>query len=170
MSRPVFVGYDVYAASDAKHKFVRRVYHTGRSVLAKSRLTKAVEAAKKKGVGHIVGWKKVKDVTGTFKYIAKLQISIGSQMRCPLDYKCRASRAKVLAFYGYITTETDRWGTGTLGEEATLQEARPFNKFHIGTPYIKGKWVVPEHPFTKYNVECASGIHFFLTVEEALEW
>lgn len=65
-------------------------------------LAKTVTAAKRQGKSYIVGWKKVrKQGTWGLPLIAKLHIPVNAQMRSPLNYKCRTSRAKVVALYAY---------------------------------------------------------------------
>lgn len=142
---------------------------TRRTRIVKSRLTLAVEAAKAEGKGSIIVWKKVyrKFQDNTWisgnALLVKLRVPINAQMRCPKNHKCRASRARVLSIH-----ELDFKNHGA-GPEVNYV-GRPYNRTRSKLAYEKGAWVRPEFEFSKANIECASGIHFFLTEEEAFKW
>lgn len=133
-------------------------------------LAKAVTAAKRQGKSYIVGWKKVrKQGIYGLPLIAKLHIPVNAQMRSPENHKCRTSRAKVVALYAY--------NPRSFGSTPSI--GKPLPKDVIAIPYIEsnrsiryqaGEWVRPEYEFTKQNIECASGIHFFLDLDRALHW
>lgn len=134
-----------------------------------TRLAKEVSQAKRAHKSYITGWKKVRDDDGFYNYISasaivELRVPIRAAMRCPSNEKCRASRVKVVAIYGIAPDST-------LGNKKHAGfVAKPYNKPARDTRYRVGEWVKPEYAFDKSNTECASGIHFFLDVEEALRW
>lgn len=89
--------------------------------------------------GSFVGFKKLRDGV-----ICKLLIAEDAKRVSTLvGRKCRASRVIVLEGVGY-------------------------SFFDHSVFYIKGKVVTPVKPFNEdIRIECASGIHFFITREEA---
>jgi hypothetical protein len=100
---------------------------------------------------RIVVWKAV---TGA---IAKLSIPAKAKRTASLiGRKCRADRAKVLGFYD------------KTGKKLPLQQAE--SKHSSEFLYTVKAYV--EEPAYDDNpaVECTTGIHFFLTFEEAVEW
>ena len=108
--------------------------------------------------GAIIGWKKVEldhddcAMTG----IAKLLIPGDAKRSNASRRKCRASKAVVLAL-----EEVD--GTPFKGR-AMSQRDHSFI-------YEVGKTVYPEEPYENDRwEECASGIHFFITREEAVAY
>ncbi len=108
--------------------------------------------------GAIIGWKKVElDNDGCLKTgIAKLLIPGDAKRSNASGRKCRASKAVVLAL-----EEID--GTPFKGR-AMSQRDHSFI-------YEVGKTVYPEEPYEDDRwEECASGIHFFITREEAVAY
>ena len=108
--------------------------------------------------GAIIGWKKAEldndgcPLTG----IAKLLIPGDAKRSNASGRKCRASKAVVLAL-----EEVD--GTPFQGR-AMSQRCR-------SCIYEVGKTVYPEEPYEDDRwEECASGIHFFITREEAVAY
>ena len=97
--------------------------------------------------GEFTAWKKCHDGV-----IAKLLIPADAKRTSATGRKCRASEATVLALY-------DR-----DGNKITKARSDYDNDF----VYRVGKTVKPKEPFdeNRWN-ECASGIHFFVTREEA---
>lgn len=92
--------------------------------------------------GDIVGWKKCCD-----DVIVKLLIPKRAKRSSAGGRKCRASYARVLQVFGAKT------GVSLYDERVT---------------YTKGKLIKPKNGFdTNRFDECAPGIHFFLTREEA---
>jgi hypothetical protein len=85
--------------------------------------------------------------------IAELYIPARAKRSSATTRKCRASEAKVVKMWNCITKETVT--------KATSQHDESF-------VYETGKTVKPTEPFNedRWN-ECASGIHFFMTQEEA---
>lgn len=88
--------------------------------------------------------------------IIKLEIPEDAKRSNATGRKCRASKAKVISI-------TDRDGN-PIGEDKKVFS------IHDRTFYYKvGKIIEPTEPFNENPMrECASGIHFFLTREEAL--
>ena len=85
--------------------------------------------------------------------IAELYIPARAKRSSATTRKCRASEAKVVKMWNCITKE--------IVTRATSQHNESF-------VYETGKTVKPTKPFddNRWN-ECASGIHFFMTQEEA---
>ena len=108
--------------------------------------------------GAIIGWKKVELCHDdcSMAGIAKLLIPGDAKRSNASGRKCRASKAVVLAL-----EEVD--GTPFQGR-AMSQRCRSFI-------YEVGKTVYPEEPYEDDRwEECASGIHFFITREEAVAY
>ncbi len=91
--------------------------------------------------GVLIGWKKLLDGT-----ICKLEIPADARRFNATGRKCRAEFAKVLE------------GEGISRHDSTFK-------------YVVGEIVRPREPFDpdRWN-ECSSGIHFFLTREEAEDY
>lgn len=129
---------------------------------ANLRAAKNAELAQAKTVicpeGAIIGWKKVRldhdgcPLTG----IAKLLIPGDAKRSNAAGRKCRASKAVVLAL-----EEVD--GTPFQGRAMSQHDYR--------FSYEVGKTVYPDKPYDNDRWEvCASGIHFFITREEAVAY
>ena len=85
--------------------------------------------------------------------IAELYIPDDAVRSSGFTKKCRASKAKVIRIYHKDT-----------GEEFTVGRSRFDPEFE----YVVGMTVEPHEPFERNRyAECASGIHFFMTEEEA---
>jgi hypothetical protein len=99
---------------------------------------------------------------GDVKYcLVTLEIPANAVRYQPKNNKCRASRAKVIAI-----NEMSFEGT-VLDAQLTQAKARHDRKFI----YEVGKVVKPTRKFDKmFKHECCSGIHFFLTEEEAAKY
>ena len=94
--------------------------------------------------GDIVGWKKCQSGT-----LVKLLIPKKAKRSHAFGRKCRAEFVKVLEVVG----------------------AKEAKSIHDGTVYVAGKTVKPKCQFDEnWMEECASGIHFFITREEAEEY
>lgn len=168
----------VQSYDSRKTRFVQEYkWRTGKVVLVKSRLTKAVERAKAAGRSYVVGYKKCYVDDGTYntfedrrnlwtrkRCIVKLHIPVKAQRRQPTNYKCRASRATVVGIFEYLRVE-DKVKLTKINAVG-----QPYNKPRTTVRYKVGNVVRPEQPFGKLNEECASGIHFFLSAKEASEW
>lgn len=91
--------------------------------------------------GEITGWKKLQG-----GIVCELLIPRESVKVCtPIGRKCRTNRALVVSL-----------SSGTVG----------FSQYDSGFTYEVGQWV--ETTLDKdFRVECSTGIHFFITKEEA---
>ena len=95
--------------------------------------------------GDIVGWKKLENG------IAKLLIPSSARRSHAASRKCRASEAFVTQLF--LNDNTYPYG---------------ISQFDHTFLYKEGETVLPKEPFCEDRwSECASGIHFFLTREEA---
>ena len=92
--------------------------------------------------GPFIGWKKCQN-----EVIVKLCISKSAQRSHGTERKCRASQVKVLEVFG---------------------ASEGISSYDTSVIYRKGKIVKCVEPFDENRWEnCASGIHFYLTREEA---
>ena len=99
--------------------------------------------------GELIGWKKLAGCQ-----IAKLRIPESAQRSHAFGRKCRASEAIVVAIYN-----------------GDVEVAEGFSTHDTAFKYVKGEIVKPKEPFSEdWQNECASGIHFFITKEEALAY
>lgn len=112
----------------------------------------------------IIGYKKVLvdydyNVRDYRCAIATLRIPVKTLRRQPCNGKCRASSARVLRIQ---IVDRDSLLQHDV-KEAVSEHNRRFT-------YKVGQVVKPEEAFCKSNEECASGIHFFLTLKEAIDY
>ena len=100
--------------------------------------------------GSFIGYKKASG------YIIELEICADAKRSSATSRKCRCSKAKVLAI------------TNLDGSESGLSEVKSnYDKDFI---YRVGETVeVPDFDDNRWN-ECAAGIHFFITREEAVKY
>ena len=95
--------------------------------------------------GTLIGWKKIRSKNGDL--IAKLQIPEEAKRSHAFGRKCRAEWVLVLEIIG-----------GDQGHSS----------YDSTVIYKAGLVIKPEQPFCEeWTEECASGIHFFITKEEA---
>ena len=109
--------------------------------------------------GDIIGWKKAY-VDGTMlpkSVIVKLLIPADAQRSNATGRKCRASKARVLDLQ-------DKQGN-SLPPDTTA-----YSSYDPDFTYQKGKTVHVENFDTNRWDECATGIHFFITRIEAVEY
>jgi len=105
----------------------------------------------------IIGYKKVrlddpKDRHAPVTHgVVTLKITAKTQRQQSGGYKCRAAKAKVLAI-----TDMD-------GRKKRVAHSDYDWRFQ----YRVGEWVKPKQGYDPAFYECASGIHFFLTEDEA---
>jgi hypothetical protein len=100
------------------------------------------------GAGTLIGWKKL-----VGNRIAQLEIPAEAKRSHAFGRKCRCEFARVLAIYGED-------GKPFGGEARSLHDASFL--------YRVGETVRPTEPFNEdWREECASGIHFYITREEA---
>ena len=101
--------------------------------------------------GSFIGWKKARD-----GLIVKLRITENAQRSSAFGRKCRCSEAVVLAIENADGTQSDKM-------EAVSQNDANF-------VYRVGETVsVPDFDEDRKN-ECAPGIHFFITRQEAVDY
>ena len=100
--------------------------------------------------GEYVAWKTAGN------NIIKLRIPASAQRSSATTRKCRASKAKVLGIY-------------TLKGKPS-KRTRVYSDYDEKFAYKVGETVsVPDFDPNRW-VDCAPGIHHFLTMEEAIEW
>ena len=100
--------------------------------------------------GSFIGYKKAKN------FIVKLLITEDAKRSSATTRKCRCSKAKVLSI-----TELD-------GNDSGLTSIN--SKYDPNFTYRVGEIVeVPDFDEDRWN-ECSTGIHFFITREEAVQY
>ena len=104
--------------------------------------------------GSFIGWKKAEGNKNNV--IVKLRISSDAKRSSATTRKCRCSKAEVIAIYNL---------DGTEAEETTCHSA--YDNSFI---YEVGKTVeVTDFNEDRWN-ECAKGIHFFVSRQEAIDY
>ena len=104
--------------------------------------------------GDFIGWKKAEG--NKDKVIVKLRIPSDAKRSSATTRKCRCSKAEVIAIYNL---------DGTEAEETTCHS--DYDKNFI---YEVGKTVeVTDFNENRWN-ECAAGIHFFISRQEAIDY
>lgn len=90
-------------------------------------------------------------------YVAQLYVPADAKRSSSTSRKCRCSKAKVIKFLRLD------------GAEAKIDCAR--SSYDPNFNYYKGKYVEPQYRFdeNRWN-ECSSGIHFFITFQEAVDY
>ena len=101
--------------------------------------------------GSFIGWKKCRDNT-----VVKLEILADAKRSSAYSRKCRCSAAKVLAIENVD-------GTPYKGSKINSQQDGGFW-------YTVGEIVSVEDFDEDRRNECAPGIHFFITRQEAVDW
>jgi hypothetical protein len=124
---------------------------------------RGADLRKAKGIADWIVKAQIVPQIGPFQVYKQLANGIIAHLQIPakakrlggvLGRKCRASEAKVLAFF-------DRERKPTSATEAVSLYQRNFF-------YTVGKTVTPRLPYNEDPlVECGSGIHFYLSFEEA---
>jgi len=117
--------------------------------------------------GDFIGWKKVyiRDLRNhggvVTDAIAKLEIPEKAKRSSAFGRKCRASEAKVLGMWPIIDDKPDF--------EHPIDVAQ--SCYDSGFKYAVGEIVRPQFAYCENPYEeCASGIHFFITMQEALDY
>ena len=120
----------------------------------------------------IIGWKKAKRFDKRLNYyhvLIKLEIGARTRRVQPQDFKCRAASAKVLEIVT-LKTEKVKWGSRIEevgGRKVKFAHSSHDTKFR----YDVGSIVKPKKKYDPNpNNECKSGIHFFLTEQEAKDY
>lgn len=120
----------------------------------------------------IIGWKKVslKDRKGEYsigRALVELRIPASALRLQPRNKKCRASSAKVISIHAQERLDT---GSSRYSVYKKSKRKIAFSLHDENFEYRIGKTVKPRTKFTlNSREECASGIHFYLTREEAIK-
>lgn len=145
------------------------IFTNGKTVRENARI-------KKHDGRSFIGWKKamLKDAylkDSSYRFcLVKLQISSRAVRFQPNNYKCRASSAKVLGIYALPEGHQDVEECLLKRRKTAMAHRGRTNRKHRFT-YCVGKTVKPKKKFEKnHRQTCASGIHFFLTVQEAVDY
>ena len=100
--------------------------------------------------GNFIAWK------ATRNYICQLEI-IGDRTSNLINRKCRTNKAKILGFYNI--------------DKELLSDVTSDNSKHDSTFIYKlGEIVEVPNWSNDFRIDCAEGIHFFITFAEAKEW
>ena len=106
--------------------------------------------------GAFIGWKKVDIVGRNAKAIVKLMIPEDAKRSSATTRKCRCDKAKVLEIQSFV------------GEPLTQE--RVVSNYDSKFEYIAGEEVsVCDFDEDRWN-ECSTGIHFFITRQEAVDY
>ena len=132
----------------------------GANLTGATGLTKQPPHTKVVNDGELIGYKKVND-SNENAVILKLKIPADAKRVNAIgSRKCRASEAIVLEAIGRSPEEI-----GRSPEEVFRSKHEPSFTYKVGAT------VKPLTPFDEsFTEECASGIHFFVTREEAEEY
>ena len=105
--------------------------------------------------GDIIGWKQARDVNNA-PVIVKLLIPADAQRSNATTRQCRASEAEVLDIQN--------------PDGESLDGVTANSKYDVDFIYRKGETVkVSDFDMNRWN-ECAPGIHFFITRQEAVDY
>jgi hypothetical protein len=102
--------------------------------------------------GSFIAWKALRG------FIAKIEVT-GERTSTLVGRKCRASEVKVLAIY-------EKGNTLPLGYTPKTLHSKHDSRFI----YKIGETITPDSYNPDIRIECANGIHFFMTRKEAEEW
>ena len=106
--------------------------------------------------GSFIGFKKASDKNNEIEYIVKLEIPEDALRSSATTRKCRCSKAKVLSI------------TNLDGTDADIDVA--YSNHDPGFIYKIGEIVeVADFDTDRWN-ECSTGIHFFITRKEAVDY
>ena len=106
--------------------------------------------------GEFIGWKKAYDVKSRTPCIVKLRITKDAKRSSATSSKCRCSKAIVEGIY-----------TMNMKKSRVKTVRSNYNSNFL---YIVGKTVeVSNFDDDRWN-ECAPGIHFFITKQEAIDY
>ena len=103
-------------------------------------------------VGSFIAWKKVRG-----NLIVKLEVTETAKRSGAFGRKCRCSEAKVLDIQNL---------DGTSADDVTVA----YSKHDINFAYRVGETVRVDNFDEDRKNECAPGIHFFITRQEAVEY
>ena len=106
--------------------------------------------------GSFVGFKKASDKDSETIYIVKLEILSDAKRSSATTRKCRCSKAKVLSITNLDGTDADT--------DVAYSNHDPSFIYKVGETVE-----VPNFDTNRWN-ECSTGIHFFITRQEAVEY
>ena len=106
--------------------------------------------------GDFIGWKKAYSLACPKKFIVKLKIPASAKRSSATARKCRCSKARVLEIYNL---------DGTIAEERMC-----YSQHDNNFVYEVGKTVKVDNFDDNRWKECATGIHFFMNRQEALNY
>ena len=109
--------------------------------------------------GSFIGWKKCRNHgANNDEVIVKLEIPEDAMRSSATGRKCRASKAIVLEIQDIEGNKIDSKAYSTYEQNQDFE-------------YIVGETVEPREPFNENRYEeCASGIHFFIDRQEAVDY
>lgn len=120
----------------------------------------------------IIGWKKaIRRTKGGRKYYVLIKLEIGARTRRvqPCNRKCRAATARVLEI---TTLKSKIWEA--VVEKGGRKLKYAFANYHYYSDPFRHDIGAIVKPRKKYDPctfdECRSGIHFFLTEQEARDY
>ena len=107
--------------------------------------------------GAFIGWKQCRaHGKDNEVLIVKLLIPEGAKRSSATGRKCRCDKAIVLEIQDVEGNEVDK---------------PAYSTYTLTFKYVKGKTVIPKEPFEEDRFkECASGIHFFINRQEAVDY
>ena len=107
--------------------------------------------------GSFTAYKKAERAEDGTRVIVQLLIPASAKRTSATGRKCRADKAKVVAIWNTDRTKSD------LTEAVSSHDSEFI--------YKVGDYVAPKEPFCedRWN-ECSSGIHFFVTFDEAVSY
>lgn len=115
--------------------------------------------------GSFIGWKKCDNNT-----LVKLLIPKNAKRSSATGRKCRCDRAKVLGIYEIKHSATGEHYANKSELIVRNSLEKTHSIFNPGFAYELGEWVqVPDFDEDRFR-ECAPGIHFFITIEEAISY
>lgn len=107
--------------------------------------------------GSFIGWKKAYDVDNNRQVLVKLKIEDDAKRSSAFGKKCRCSKARVMGIF-------------TL-DGKQLQDVKVRSFYDKAFMYEVGKTVTPVAEFDdNWSDECSSGIHFFISKEDAINY
>lgn len=108
--------------------------------------------------GSFIGWKKAYDVDNKRQVLVKLEIAEDAKRSSAFGKKCRCSKARVI-------------GVFTLDGQPLHDDVKVRSFYDQAFMYEVGKTVAPVAEFDEnWRDECSSGIHFFISKEDAINY
>lgn len=107
--------------------------------------------------GSFIGWKKAYDIDNERQVLVKLEIADDAKRSSAFGKKCRCSKARVMGIF-------------TLDGQP-LHNVKVHSFYDQAFMYEVGKMVMPVDEFDDdWRDECSSGIHFFISKEDAINY